>query len=73
LWSIFLAFGLLMWLSRVMIIVHWPTDVIAWFAVWVLIPILLFQKPIYKILKKILINPIINFQKLVWWLFGVKY
>ncbi len=71
--SIFLALGLLMGLSRVMIIVHWPTDVIAWFAVGALIPILLFQKSIYKIFKKILISPIINIQQWIWKLFGVKY
>jgi membrane-associated phospholipid phosphatase len=72
-WSIFLILGLLMWLSRIMIIVHRPTDVIAWFAVGALIPIILFQKSIYKIFKKILITPLINLQEWVFWLFGVKY
>ncbi len=67
--GIFLIFGLIMWFSRVMIWVHWPTDIIAWFIVWILVPIVLFQKPIYKVLKKILINPIINLQKWVWKLF----
>ncbi len=71
--SIFLALGLLMWLSRVMIIVHRPTDVIAWFAVGALVPIVLFQKSIYRVLKKTLITPIIDFQKWIWKLFGVKY
>jgi hypothetical protein len=38
-----------------------------------LVPIVLFQKPIYKVLKKILITPIINLQQWIWGLFGVKY
>lgn len=70
---IFLVFGLVMWLSRVMVAVHWPTDVIAWFAIWAFVPVVLFQRPIYKLLKKILIIPIINFQQWVWGLFWVKY
>lgn len=63
---VFLFFGLIMWISRVMVWVHRPTDIIAWFIVGILVPIVLFQKTIYKILKKILIKPIINIQKWVW-------
>ena len=72
-WSVFFAFGLIMWFSRVMIVVHWPTDVIAWFAVGILVPVILFQKPVYRILRKTLIIPVVNFQKIIWKLFGVKY
>ena len=59
-WIIFVIFALIMWFSRVMIWVHWPTDVIAWFVVWVLVPIILFQKNIYAILKKLLIIMVLN-------------
>jgi len=72
-WWIFFFFALLMWVSRVMVAVHWPTDVISWFIVWILIPVLLFQKTIYKKIEKILINPIISFQKWIWKMFWVKY
>lgn len=71
-WYIFLVFGLIMWLSRVIVWVHWPTDIIAWFIVGILIPIILFQKPIYKILKKVLIVPLIKIQKNIWNLFNIK-
>lgn len=72
-WIIFVIFALIMWFSRVMIWVHWPTDVIAWFVVWVLVPIILFQKNIYAILKKLLIIPLINLQRWIWKLLWVKY
>lgn len=68
-WVIFLFFGLIMWISRIIVWVHWPTDIIAGFIVWILIPIILFQKSIYRILKKILITPVINIQKFIWKLF----
>lgn len=71
-WFIFLLLGLIMWLSRVMVMVHWPTDVITWFTIGVLVPVILFHANIYKLLKKILITPIINVQQWIWWLFGVK-
>ena len=72
-WIVFVLFSLIMWLSRVMTAVHRPTDVIAWRIVWIFVPLILFQKNIYKFLKKTLINPLINLQKFIWKLFGVKY
>lgn len=72
-WFIFLFFGLLMWFSRVVIAVHWPTDVIAGFAVWVFVPVILFHKSIYKVFRRIFIVPVINVQKWIFKLVGVKY
>lgn len=72
-WIVFVLFSLIMWVSRVMIGVHRPTDIIAWSIIWILIPVILFQKNIYKFFKKILIIPLINLQKTIWKLFGVKY
>ena len=72
LWIIFLVFSLIMWFSRIMVWVHWPTDIIWWFAIWIIVPLILSSNRFYKILKKILITPIISFQKRIWKLFGVK-
>jgi membrane-associated phospholipid phosphatase len=72
-WIVFILFSLIMWVSRVMVGVHRPTDIVAWSIIWILIPVILFQKNIYKFFKKILIIPLINLQKTIWKLFGVKY
>lgn len=72
-WIVFVLFSLITWVSRVMVGVHRPTDIIAWSIIWILIPVILFQKSIYKFFKKILIIPLINLQKTIWKLFGVKY
>lgn len=72
-WIVFVLFSLVTWVSRVMVGVHRPTDIIAWSIIWILIPVILFQKNIYKFFKKILIIPLINLQKTIWKLFGVKY
>jgi membrane-associated phospholipid phosphatase len=68
-WIVFLLFSLIMWFSRVMVWVHRPTDIIAWIIVGTLIPLILFQKDVYEILRKILILPLINLQKIIWKLF----
>jgi len=73
LWILFLIFAVLTWFSRIMVWVHRPTDILWWFAVWIIVPIILSNSWIYKLLKKILITPLISFQKRIWKLFGVKY
>lgn len=60
---IFTIFSLIMWFSRIMVWVHWPTDILWWFAVWIIIPFILYRWKIYKILQKILINPIIRLEQ----------
>jgi len=73
LWIIFLIFALIMWISRIMVWVHRPTDIIWWFAIWIIVPLILSSNWIYKLLKKILITPIISLQKRIRKLFWAKY
>ena len=65
LWIVFLIFSLIMWFSRVMVWVHRPTDIIWGFLIWIIIPLILSRNSIYKLLKKILIDPLIKLQKLI--------
>lgn len=73
LWILFLIFSLIMWFSRIMVWVHRPTDIIWWFAVWIIVPLILSSNWIYRLLKRVLITPIISFQKWIWKLFWAKY
>lgn len=70
---IFLIFALTTWFSRIMVWVHRPTDILGWFAVGIIVPLILSSNWIYKLLKKILITPIISLQKRIRKLFWVKY
>ena len=65
LWIVFLIFSLIMWFSRVMVWVHRPTDIIWGFLIWIIVPLILSRNCIYKLLKKILIDPLIKLQKLI--------
>ena len=72
LWIIFTIFAIITWFSRVMVWVHRPTDILWWFAVWIIVPLILSNSLIYKLLKKLLISPIISFQKRIRKLFWAK-
>ena len=65
LWIVFLMFSLIMWFSRVMVWVHRPTDIIWGFLIGIIVPLILSRNCVYKILKKILINPLIKLQKFI--------
>ena len=73
LWIIFLLFALITWLSRIMVWVHRPTDILWWFAIGIIVPLILRNNLIYRFLKTVLITPIISFKKRIWKLFWVKY
>jgi len=59
--SVFLfAISLIMVYARVSIGIHRPTDIIGWYVVWILIPMILFTPKIYRWVKKYIID------RLVW-------
>jgi len=49
---ILIIFSLLTWFARITAAVHWPTDIIAGSVIWILIPILIWNKKIYRYFDK---------------------
>lgn len=43
LWFIFLIFAILMWLARISVWVHWPTDILWWIFLWLFSSFLTFK------------------------------
>ena len=46
--GILIIFSLITWFARVTSGVHWPTDSIAGSVLWIVVPLFLMRKPIYK-------------------------
>lgn len=71
--AFFIIISLIMTLCRILTLVHWPTDIIAWIFLWALVPCILMIRPIRYALIKYIINPIIRFEQwLVWTIFKYK-
>lgn len=64
-WSgvVLLVVSFIMTSCRVLTLVHRPSDVVAWIALWMLIPVLLIIKPIRYFLIRFIINPVIKFEE----------
>jgi len=43
LWFLFLIFSILMWLARISVWVHWPTDILWWIFLWLFSSFLTFK------------------------------
>lgn len=56
-------FAFIMWFSRVAWWVHWPTDIIWWFVLWILIPLILIRHKVFRFIQKYLFDPLISIQK----------
>lgn len=65
--SIFLLFSLIMWYARISLGLHWPTDIIWGYSLWIFLPILFIETWFLTLMEKYLIDPIIKFQN---WLFS---
>ena len=59
-------FAMIMWIGRIMIGIHRPTDIIMGLLVGVLTPLIMFHKNIYQRLKKAVFQPLINVQNYLW-------
>lgn len=59
-WIILIFVSFIMSGCRMLTLVHRPSDIIAWYAIWIIIPLLLFIPCVKKLLLKFIINPIIT-------------
>ena len=55
--------SLVMCVCRVLTLVHWPSDIVAWIGVGVLVPLLLIIRPIRYCALKYIINPLIRVEQ----------
>jgi membrane-associated phospholipid phosphatase len=64
-WSgvIFIIISLIMTACRILTLVHWPSDILAWLVLWVLVPSILMIRPIRYVLLRCVVNPIIRFEQ----------
>ena len=60
---IFIVVSFVMTACRILTLVHWPTDIVAWMWLWVLVPLILIIRPIRYALLKYLINPLIRLEQ----------
>lgn len=72
-WIFFIIVSLIMTLCRIFTLVHWPSDILAWLVLWVLIPLILMIRPIRYALLRYVINPVIRFEQwFIWTLFNCE-
>ena len=60
---LFILISLIMTSCRILTLVHWPSDILAWLGLWILMPSILMIRPIRYILIRNIINPIIRFEQ----------
>lgn len=70
---LFIIISLTMTICRILTLVHWPSDILAWIWLWIIIPLVLILRPIRYFLIRHIINPIIRFeQRFIETLFNYK-
>lgn len=55
--------ALLMTSCRILTLVHWPTDILAWLCLWIIVPCVLMFRPIRNFVIRYFINPIIKIEE----------
>ena len=72
-WVLFVLISLVMTSCRILTLVHWPSDILAWLWLWILVPLILMIRPIRYFLIRNIINPVIRFEQwFIWTLFNYK-
>lgn len=69
-WVLFVLISLVMTSCRILTLVHWPSDILAWLWLWILVPLILMIRPIRYFLIRNVINPIIRFEQ---WFIGTLF
>ena len=67
---LFIMVSLVMTLCRILTLVHWPSDILAWLWLGILVPLILMIRPIRYTLLRYVINPIIRFEQ---WFIGTLF
>ena len=64
-WSgvVLIFVALLMTSCRILTLVHWPTDILAWLCLWIIVPCLLIIRPIRNFVVSYFANPIIRLEE----------
>jgi len=64
-WSgvLFIIISLIMTVCRILTLVHWPSDIVAWLWLWILVPLLSIIRPFRYAILRCLVNPIIRFEQ----------
>ena len=60
---IFIIVSLIMSTCRILTLVHWPSDIIAWLGLWILVPLILMIRRFRYAILRYLVNPLIRFEQ----------
>lgn len=71
-WSgvLFIIISLIMTACRILTLVHWPSDILAWLWLWIFVSLLLIIRPFRYAILRNLVNPIIRFEQ---WFIGTLF
>ena len=70
---LFILVSLIMTSCRILTLVHWPSDILSWLWLWILVSLILMVRPIRYFLIRNVINPVIRFEQwFIWTLFNCE-